>query len=58
MTEEEAVAAGMPEWAGITHEQMHVAGQPAHPGYARALGISLTTFAEWAREHLPEPSRH
>ncbi|MCG5443883.1 NmrA family NAD(P)-binding protein [Micromonospora sp. NIE79] len=57
MTEEDAVAAGMPEWAGTSHEQMNVAGQPARPEYARALGIPLTTFAEWARENLPEPSR-
>ncbi|MEU8408313.1 NmrA/HSCARG family protein [Micromonospora sp. NPDC048842] len=56
MTEEEAVAAGMPEWAGISHEQMNVVGQPARPEYARALGIPVTTFAEWARDNLPEPS--
>ncbi|MET7963988.1 NmrA family NAD(P)-binding protein [Micromonospora zamorensis] len=57
MSEEEAVAAGMPEWAGISHEQMNVVGQPARPEYARALGIPLTTFAEWTREALPESSR-
>ncbi|MEK8103927.1 NmrA family NAD(P)-binding protein [Micromonospora sp. M12] len=56
MTEEEAVAAGMPVWAGISHEQMNVVGHPARPEYARDLGIPLTTFATWAREHLPEPS--
>ncbi|WP_330467491.1 hypothetical protein [Micromonospora zamorensis] len=56
MTEEEAVA-GMPEGAGLSHEQMNVVGQPARPEYAglwqryrraaapapRALGIPLTT---------------
>ncbi|WP_433270132.1 NmrA family NAD(P)-binding protein [Micromonospora vinacea] len=57
MTEEEAVAAGMPEWAGISHEQMNVVGQPARPEYARALGIPLTSFAAWARHNLPEPSQ-
>lgn len=57
MTEEEAIAAGMPVWAGIAHEQMNVVGHPARPEYARDLGIPLTTFATWAREHLPEPSR-
>ncbi|WP_410818438.1 NmrA family NAD(P)-binding protein [Micromonospora sp. 050-3] len=56
MTEEEAVAAGMPEWAGISHDLMNVAGQPARPEYARALGIPLTTFAEWTREALRESS--
>ncbi|MET7668238.1 NmrA family NAD(P)-binding protein [Micromonospora luteifusca] len=57
MTEEEAVAAGMPEWASISHEQMNVVGQPARPEYARALGIPLTTFAEWTREALRESSQ-
>ncbi|GAA1011840.1 hypothetical protein Aple_013400 [Acrocarpospora pleiomorpha] len=52
MTEEEAIAAGMPTWAGLSHELMNVAGQPARPEYARALGIPLTTFEEWAHEHL------
>ncbi|MEV4381085.1 NmrA family NAD(P)-binding protein [Streptosporangium sp. NPDC049644] len=52
MTEEEAIAAGMPAWAGISHEHMNVAGQPARPEYARALGIPLTSFEEWAHEHL------
>ena len=31
---------------------MNVVGQPARPEYARALGIPLTTFEEWAHEHL------
>ncbi|MET7706458.1 NmrA/HSCARG family protein [Micromonospora sp. NPDC005413] len=53
MTEEEAVAAGMPVWAGTSHEFMHVAGQPARPEYARALGIPLTTFEEWAQRLRP-----
>ncbi|MGI5150173.1 NmrA family NAD(P)-binding protein [Plantactinospora sp. CA-294935] len=52
MTEEEAVAAGMPEWAGTSHELMNAAGQPARPEYARALGIPLTTFEEWTHQHL------
>ncbi|XVQ83591.1 NmrA/HSCARG family protein [Microbispora siamensis] len=52
MTMEEAVAAGMPG-AGVTsHEFIDVVGQPARPEYARALGIPLTTFEEWAHGHL------
>jgi uncharacterized protein YbjT (DUF2867 family) len=52
MTVEEALAAGMPAM-GATHESLNVAGQPARPEYARALGIPLTSFEEWAREHMP-----
>ncbi|MDX3852414.1 NmrA/HSCARG family protein [Streptomyces sp. AK02-01A] len=51
MTLEEAAAAGMPA-AGAGHEWMNVAGQPARPRYAQALGIPLTSFEEWAQEHL------
>ncbi|RAJ68794.1 uncharacterized protein YbjT (DUF2867 family) [Streptomyces sp. Amel2xB2] len=51
MTEEEALAAGMPPM-GAAHEWLNVAGQPARPRDARALGIPLTGFEEWAREHL------
>ncbi|MFC5747369.1 NmrA/HSCARG family protein [Actinomadura rugatobispora] len=51
MTEEEAVAAGMPGM-GASHEWMNVHGQPARPQYARDLGIPLTSFEEWAREHM------
>ncbi len=51
MTEEEAVAAGMPAM-GAGHEWLNVAGQPARPQYARDLGIPLTSFEEWAQEHM------
>ncbi|MCI3220676.1 NmrA family NAD(P)-binding protein [Streptomyces sp. NP-1717] len=51
MTEEEALAAGMPPM-GATHEWMNVVGQPARPEFARDLGIPLTRFEEWARAHL------
>ncbi|MEV0219087.1 NmrA family NAD(P)-binding protein [Streptomyces sp. NPDC050704] len=51
MTEEEALAAGMPAYAA-SHEWLNVAGQPGRPQYARALGIPLTSFEEWAQEHL------
>ncbi|GLY76914.1 NmrA/HSCARG family protein [Actinoallomurus iriomotensis] len=51
MTEEEALAAGMPAM-GATHEWLNVAGQPGRPEYARALGLPLTSFEEWAREHM------
>lgn len=53
MTAEEAVAAGMPQ-AGIGLDWMNVAIQPARPQYARVLGISVTSFSDWARRHLPE----
>ncbi|TDC23220.1 NAD-dependent epimerase/dehydratase family protein [Streptomyces sp. 8K308] len=55
MTEEEAVAAGMPAM-GASGAWLNVAGQPARPAFARELGIPLTTFEEWAREHLRRPS--
>ncbi|MFE2496759.1 NmrA/HSCARG family protein [Streptomyces scopuliridis] len=51
MTEEEARAAGMPGM-GAGHEWMNVAGQPARPEYAREFGIPLTSFEEWAQEHM------
>ncbi|HEY3687180.1 MAG TPA: NmrA family NAD(P)-binding protein [Streptosporangiaceae bacterium] len=51
MTEDEALAAGMPGM-GATHEWLNAAGQPARPEYARALGIPLTGFEEWARGHM------
>ncbi|WP_404198260.1 NmrA family NAD(P)-binding protein [Streptomyces tauricus] len=52
MTEEEALAAGMPPM-GASHERLNVVGQPGRPEYATALGIPLTPFEEWARHHLP-----
>ncbi|MFI5841722.1 NmrA/HSCARG family protein [Catenuloplanes sp. NPDC051500] len=52
MTEEQALAAGMPGYAALSHAFLQVAGQPARPEFARALGIPLTPFAEWARAHL------
>jgi uncharacterized protein YbjT (DUF2867 family) len=51
MTEEEALAAGMPPM-GAQHEYLNVVGQPARPQYAEDLGIPLTTFAEWARTYM------
>lgn len=51
MTEEQAVAAGMPPM-GASHAFMNVEGQPARPEYARALGIPLTGFGSWARQHM------
>jgi uncharacterized protein YbjT (DUF2867 family) len=48
MTEEEAIAAGMPPYAAMSHEFMNVVGQPARPEFARALGIPLTPFRTWA----------
>lgn len=51
MTLAEAAAAGLPP-AGVSHDWMNYAIQPARPQYAQALGIPVTTFEEWAREHL------
>ncbi|MET7339098.1 NmrA family NAD(P)-binding protein [Nonomuraea sp. NPDC005650] len=51
MTEEQALAAGMPAM-GSSHEWLNVAGQPARPQYARDLGLRLTSFEEWAWQHL------
>ncbi|BCJ68261.1 NmrA family NAD(P)-binding protein [Polymorphospora rubra] len=51
MTEEEAFAAGMPAM-GAGHEWLNVAPQPGRPQYARDLGIPLTSFDAWAREHM------
>ncbi|GLX03384.1 NmrA family NAD(P)-binding protein [Microbispora sp. NBRC 16548] len=52
MTAEEAVAAGMPGYGVAAHEFLNVVGQSARPEYARALGIPLTTFEDWAHERL------
>ncbi|MEV6175330.1 NmrA/HSCARG family protein [Streptomyces sp. NPDC051954] len=51
MTEEEALAAGMPAM-GANHEWLNVAGQPGRPQYARDLGIPLTSFEEWTTERM------
>jgi uncharacterized protein YbjT (DUF2867 family) len=51
MTEEEALAAGMPGM-GASHEWLNAHGQPARPEYARDLGIPLTGFEQWAQQHL------
>ncbi|MEU0539772.1 NmrA/HSCARG family protein [Nocardia sp. NPDC005978] len=50
MTEQQAAAAGMA--FATAHEWLNVVGQPARPQYATDLGIPLTTFAEWARQHM------
>jgi len=51
MTEEQALAAGMPAM-GASHEWLNAVGQPGRPQYARDLGIQLTSFDTWAREHM------
>ncbi|MBD0739114.1 NmrA family NAD(P)-binding protein [Streptomyces sp. CBMA29] len=51
MTEQEALAAGMPAM-GASHEWLNAVGQPGRPRYARDLGIPLTGFEEWARQHM------
>ncbi|MFJ1648889.1 NmrA family NAD(P)-binding protein [Streptomyces sp. NPDC088258] len=51
MTPEEAGVVGIPQLL-TGHEWLNQVGQPARPEYARALGIPLTGFAEWAGEHL------
>lgn len=52
MTLEEAFAAGMPEM-GAGHDRMNATGMAGRPGYARALGLPLTSFAEWAKTLTP-----
>ncbi|MFC8824129.1 NmrA/HSCARG family protein [Streptomyces sp. NPDC057137] len=51
MTKEEATAAGMPDM-GFGQSHVNEYPQPARPEFARALGIPLTTFEEWAHAHL------
>lgn len=51
MTEEQAFAAGMPPM-GAGLEFINVVGQPARPEYARALGLPLTGFEEWAARYM------
>ncbi|MEV4477716.1 hypothetical protein ACFFR3_42870 [Nonomuraea salmonea] len=48
---EEVIAAGMPPM-GAGHELYNLAEQPGRPEFARKLGIPLTGFEEWAREHM------
>ncbi|MFE7431960.1 NmrA family NAD(P)-binding protein [Streptomyces tendae] len=52
MTEDEAVAAGMPDM-GFGQASLNEHPQPALPQFARDLGIPLTPFRNWARTHLP-----
>ncbi|MGW6062276.1 NmrA/HSCARG family protein [Streptomyces sp. NPDC055189] len=51
MSLQEALAAGMPSW-GAGHDWNNNVSQPARPEYARALGITPTPFADWARTHF------
>jgi uncharacterized protein YbjT (DUF2867 family) len=51
LTEEEALAAGLPEM-GTTHEWLNVVGQPGRPHFAKDLGLPLTSFDAWAQEHM------
>ncbi|MEU7576667.1 NmrA/HSCARG family protein [Streptomyces sp. NPDC041068] len=51
MTEEEALAAGMPPM-GSSYEWMNVAEQHGRPQHARDLGIPLTSFEAWARRYV------
>lgn len=51
MDPEQALAAGMPAW-GAGHQLTNAFAQPARPEFARALGIPVTPFADWARVHL------
>lgn len=50
MTLEEGIAAGMSPMSA-SHKLMDLVGQPARPQYAKDLGIPITSFEEWAREH-------
>ncbi|MFD9700940.1 NmrA/HSCARG family protein [Lentzea sp. NPDC059081] len=51
MTLEQARAAGMPEM-GAGHDRLNETGMAGRPQYARDLGLPLTSFADWARQHL------
>jgi uncharacterized protein YbjT (DUF2867 family) len=51
MTEEQATAAGMLPM-GAAHEWVNANGMAGRPQYARDLGIPLTSFEEWAQEHM------
>ncbi|MFD6274911.1 NmrA family NAD(P)-binding protein [Streptomyces sp. NPDC060209] len=51
MTEEEATAAGMPGM-GFAQARINEQPQPARPEFARDLGLPLTRFDAWARDHL------
>lgn len=51
LTLDEARAAGMPEM-GAGHQRLNENGMAGRPEYARNMGLPLTGFAEWAREHL------
>ncbi|SNY46814.1 NmrA/HSCARG family protein [Paractinoplanes atraurantiacus] len=50
MTEQEALAGGMPPYAVRSNQLMNEVPQPARPEFARALGIPLTPFTKWASE--------
>ena len=52
LTLEQAAAAGMSPMSA-SHEWMNVVDQPARPELALALDLPLTTFAQWARTHMP-----
>lgn len=52
MTLDQAFAAGMPEMAA-GHDRLNETGMAGRPEYARALGLPLTSFAEWARTLTP-----
>ncbi|MET9224433.1 NmrA family NAD(P)-binding protein [Lentzea sp. NPDC003310] len=47
LTLEQARAAGMPEM-GAGHDRMNETGMVGRPEFAEALGLRLTSFAEWA----------
>lgn len=53
MTAEQATAAGMPGM-GFAQARINEEPQPARPEFARELGLPLTTFETWARDHLKD----
>ncbi|XVV15667.1 NmrA/HSCARG family protein [Actinoplanes sp. CA-131856] len=50
MSDQEALAGGMPPYAVMSNELMNEVPQPARPEFARALGVPLTPFEKWASE--------
>lgn len=51
LTPDEAIAQGLHPMFARPHARLNVHGSPAVPETARALGVRLTTFAEWLRTH-------
>lgn len=56
MTMDEALAAGMPSYTAA-HDFLNISHKPGRPQDAVDLGIAVTSFETWAREHLRADGR-